>query len=304
MKTKEISCIKTKLPSKAAFTIETDPDFIKLHTLMVVNGKRGGGKSVALANLISEAKRKHYFDRVFLITPTYNSNKTIWDIADIKREDVHEPSTSVIKDVIAACEAEKEEWDKFLAEKEKYKKYNKDIKDRAVCRVHPEELMAYLDLGFLDGKVPEWKYAVEQPPRLAIILDDCLNSDVMAKRTAGLTNLAIRHRHCCDGLGVSMFFLVQSYCALGGVPRVIRENCTHLLLFKINDQKQILKIKEESDLEITDDEFTEMLDTAHSEPYQFLMIDFSSKCPTKKYRKGFNQYLIPPSLENSCKCNK
>jgi len=34
------------------------------------------------------------------------------------------------------------------------------------------------------------------------------------------------------------------------------------------------------------------------------MIDFSAKCPTKKYRKGFNQYLIPPSIEGKCKCKK
>ena len=304
MKTKDINVVKTKLPNKSAFTIQTDPDFIKLHTLMVINGKRGGGKTVALCNLLSEAKRKNYFDRVFVITPTYNSNKTIWDIADISEADVFEPSMTVIKDVLSACEAEKEEWDQFLREKESFKKYNRDIKNRRQCRVNANELMSYLDLGFLDGKIPEWKYTIEQPPRLAIVLDDCLNTDVMARRTAGLTNLAIRHRHICGGLGVSMFFLVQSYCSHGGVPRVIRENTTHLLLFKINDNKQVQKIKEESDLEVSDLEFNEMLNECHSEPYQFLMIDFVSSCPTKKYRKGFNQYLIPASIENNCICKK
>jgi hypothetical protein len=302
MKSKQINLIKTKLPAKSAFQIETDPNFIKMHTLMVLNGKRGGGKTVALCNLLSEAKRKHYLDRVFVITPTYNSNKTIWDIADIPEEDCHEPSITVIKDVLELCEAEKAEWDDYLHQKELYKQFRKDA-NKPVHKINEDNLVNYYQYGFFDTP-PKWKYPVEQMPRLAIVLDDCLNTDVMARRTAGLTNLCIRHRHVLDGAGISIFMLVQSYCAQGGVPRVIRENCTHLVLFKINDQNQIKKIKEESDLEITDEEFDEMLSKCHSEDYQFLMIDFAAKCPTKKYRKGFNEFLIPPTNEGKCKCPK
>lgn len=139
---------------------------------------------------------------------------------------------------------------------------------------------------------------------MGVVLDDCLNSDVMARRTAGLQNACIRHRHFFDGLGLSIFMLVQSYCSQGGVPRVVRENCTHLLLFKINDDKQIKKIKEESDLPITDEEFDEMLHICHNEDYQFLLCDFSAKCPTKMFRKGWNDIMTPKSLEGKCKCGK
>ena len=90
----------------------------------------------------------------------------------------------------------------------------------------------------------------------------------------------------------------------GGVPKNVRENCTHLLIFKTHNENQIKKIKEEADLEITDEEFDEMLNKCHSEDYQFLMIDFAAKCPTKKYRKGFNEFLIPPTNEGKCKCPK
>ena len=58
MKVKKINKFKTKLPSSSAFTIETDPDFPKLHTLCIASGKRGGGKSVAVANLVKSAKIK------------------------------------------------------------------------------------------------------------------------------------------------------------------------------------------------------------------------------------------------------
>ena len=88
MKVRKINKFSTELPKKSAFTIETDLDFPKLHTLCIASGKRGGGKSVAIANLVKKAKEKGYYDRVYLITPTYNSNKQIWDIADIAEEDV------------------------------------------------------------------------------------------------------------------------------------------------------------------------------------------------------------------------
>ena len=105
LKTKKIHKFKTELPKAGAFTIDTDADFPKLHTLCIASGKRGGGKSVAITNFIKSARDKHYYDRVFLITPTYYSNRNIWDIAKIDEEDVYEPTVSVLKDIIQLVEA-------------------------------------------------------------------------------------------------------------------------------------------------------------------------------------------------------
>jgi len=303
MKTKSANIVNIDLPEKQAFQIETAPDFIKLNTLMCINGKRGGGKTLSLCNFLKEAKEKGYADRVLTITPTYNSNKEIWDIAGVEEEDVVEPEAGAIKRIMDMCEAEKKEWDEFLEKKELFKQFKKDSK-KPIQLINDDDMIRYYEFNFWD-EPPKWKYPKEQPPRIHIVLDDCLNSPVMTRPKEGLVNLAIRHRHIMDGVGVSMYFLVQSYCALGGVPRVIRENCTHLLLFKINQEKQIQKIYEEADLDIPDDEFRGMLDFVHQEPYQFLMMDFASKCKTKRFRKGWNDYIIPPSQEHEvCKCDK
>jgi len=80
MDSKKVNIIKIDLPKKSAFTIETEHNFPKLHTLMVISGKRGGGKSVSISNFIKTCKSKHYFDRVYLVSPTYNSNKEIGNI--------------------------------------------------------------------------------------------------------------------------------------------------------------------------------------------------------------------------------
>ena len=68
---------KLKLPSKSSFTISTAEEFPKLHTLCIASGKRGGGKSVAIANFIKMCKDKNYYDKVYLVTPTYYSNKNV-----------------------------------------------------------------------------------------------------------------------------------------------------------------------------------------------------------------------------------
>jgi len=266
----EITNTKNKMdvkpPKKASFTIETDDDFPKLHTLSLVSGKRGGGKSVATANFMRLCKDKQYFQRCWLITPTYASNKEIWNIADIQEEDVLEPTVTALKEVAKLIEAERQEWNLFLQQKALYEKFHKDIKHKAIKSIPSDELMNYFEMGLLDNpemEMPKWKYSLECPPRLALIIDDCLGTDLMAKRTAGLVNTCIKHRHLSDGLGVSIFMLVQSYCAQGGVNRAIRENATNLWLFKINDYNQIKKVKEEADLPVSEKDFEEMCHMCH-----------------------------------------
>ena len=115
------SIIKTKIrnfgitpPEKGAFTIDTPEDIPKMHTMMMVSGKRGGGKSVATANFMRKLRDLKLMDRFFLITPTYNSNRQLWDIAEIDEMDVYEPEINVLKTIIGLVEAEKKEWDLFL----------------------------------------------------------------------------------------------------------------------------------------------------------------------------------------------
>lgn len=305
MELKKINKFKTQLPKASAFTIDTDDDFMKLHTLTIASGKRGGGKSVAIANLVKEAKDKGYFDRVYLITPTYASNKSIWEICDIQPEDVYEPDLGVLRMIKQNVEMEKQEWEDFLTRKEMYKKYKEDIKNTPFDKIKSADILQYLEQGFFDFEFDDkWKYGEERPPRLACIIDDCMGTDLMTKRTAGLTNLCIRHRHIGDGLGISLFMLVQSYCSQDGIPRPIRENTTHLMLFKINDENQIAKVKAECDLPITDEEWESMCKYTHEKPFNYLFIDFSPKCPTKQFRDGMDTYIVPESLKGKCNCPK
>jgi len=309
MERKKLNKFKTILPKKSAFTIQTAPEYPQLNCLGVINGRRGGGKSVATANFLRACKERNYFNRVILISPTYISNKPIWDICDVEEDDVIETSKTSIKEMTKMVEGEKEEWDAFLMEKKLYSQFNKD-KYGSLEQINPHRLLDYYNMGFFEEKMeePVWKYHragyEDVAPRIAVCIDDAVGTDLMACRTAGLTNLAIKSRHIADGLGVSLFILTQTYRSDSSTPRAVRENCTFLCLFKINDVNQIKAIKEEADLPVTDEEFIDLCTECHSEPYQFLFIDFNPKCPAKRFRKGWDTILVPPSLKDKCTCGK
>ena len=289
IKKTHIKNFKIKPPDKGAFTIETPEDIPKMHCMMMVSGKRGGGKSVATANFVRKLKDLALVDRCLLITPTYNSNKQIWDIADIADEDVYEPEINVLQDIIKLVEAEKTEWDLFLLQKEQYKQFKREIRKKPITEIDEELLLEYQEMGFFEG-APEWKYAKEVPPRLFLVIDDCMGTDLMKPR-GRLINFCIKHRHIADGLGISVAMLVQSYCALGGVPRPIRENTTLLLLFKCKDENQRKKIHEEIGADVDLEKFDEMYVYATEEPFSFLLVDFNPKKPEKQFRKQFDEYL-------------
>lgn len=291
--------IDIQMPKTNPYVFDTDDDFIKMPALICVNGKRHSGKTLSVVNYVREMKNRHYCDRCLVITPTYASNKTTWDIAEIDEEDVYEPTKYVLKDIKKFIQDEKEEWDLFLEMKEKYKEYQKMVKKQNL-NVEDEnlikELLNYEELGFFD-EPPKWKYRKEVPPRLTLVIDDCMGTDIMLP-SAGLTKFVIAHRHW-SCIGISVFMLVQSYTAGAGqgLARPIREQTTQLWLFKIAQENQLKKVFEESDLEIDYEKYLELCNQVHSVPYNFLMIDFNAKDPEKKYRNGFKEFIKMENLK-------
>tara|TARA_R110000824_G_scaffold25396_1_gene88512 strand:+ start:163 stop:1083 length:921 start_codon:yes stop_codon:yes gene_type:complete len=302
--TKKIKGMEIEPPKKAAFQIETDPDFMKLHCLCLLSGRRGGGKSVAVANLIRLAKDKGYFDKVWLITPTYYSNKEIWDIAKIKspqdkslrgevddEPEVFEPTRDVLRKMDGLLDKERKLWEEHLTSKKRWKEFEKDMK-RDLGNVDGEKLVDYYERGFMNLQgAPKWKYKHDGPGRCAIVIDDAVGTDLYNKPSSGLTQFCISHRHRAKGVGCSVFMLVQSYCCKEGVPRPIRENCTHLCLFKLKDENQLDKIHKEIGCDMNMEKFDDIFKHATEEPYCFLTVDFCPKEDKKQFRKNFNEYL-------------
>jgi len=297
MKTKQIANFSIKPPKKGAFTIDTPEDIPKLHTLMILSARRGGAKTTTITNYIRKLQELKLIDRVLCITPTYYSNKEMWDSIGLHEEDILEPSATVLKDVIRIVEQERAEWDLYEEKVKKWKMFKKMTENHIpLNRMKPEALVEFMDMGFFDAHAdePQWKYEKAVPPRLFLTIDDSVGTPLYYPK-AGLTDFCLRHRHLGKGLGISVAMLVQSYACVGGIPRPIRENATVLMLGKNNQEGQIEKIYSECiGNECTKDDFLQAFEYATAEPYSFFLIDFSPKSKAQRFRRNFDTYIEIP----------
>jgi len=89
-----------------AFSIKTDENHIKLHTITLACGKRGSGKSYFISNLMNWLK----FDRILLISPTTESNHSQFKRLNINPEDIFDPDDpEIINKVIAIGNKERDD---------------------------------------------------------------------------------------------------------------------------------------------------------------------------------------------------
>ena len=74
----------------------------------------------------------------------------------------------------------------------------------------------------------------------------------------------------CRKLNISLCFLTQSYSS---VPKDIRLNCTHYIIFKLNNNRELqnIAINHSSDIDYKD--FIKIHRNYTKEPFNFLTID-------------------------------
>jgi hypothetical protein len=285
MKTKLVRGMDIQLVHKSGYAPETPEHIPKLHTLMILNGRRNAGKTTAITNYLHILKQNKLVDRILVITPTYDSNRKNWEALGVSREDVIQPTKDSIQKVLGIIKSESDDWDSY---KEKKAKWDKIVNSETPFHLMPP---AYVQMLVENGGMePQWKYEQERPPILFLVLDDCLGWEIYLP-SAGLTKFVQSHRHH-HRIGISVAMLVQTYCTKeAGVARPIRENTTMLCLWKIKDQNQLKAIHNEIGNDVSLEKFDEMLEYATSKPFGFLTIDFCPKKPEYGFRANFNEYL-------------
>ena len=297
MKTTKVKGLDIIPPKNESGLYTTDTFMPKMHQVCIAVGKRASGKSTAIINLIERMK----FDYCIAVSPTMNSNKELMDRLKIEHtfEDVDDPSViDKIKDIVIK---EAEDLERY---NEELKRYNKLMKDLREGKYLDDDLLLkfFSDEGHFEK--PTHRFNGEKP-RIAVIFDDMLGSGIYSKPRK-LNGLSTYSRHVGslkDGgaIGVSLFFMIQSYKAqTGGLNRVIRNQCTSLIIFKTKDKKEMEDIAESCCGEVDDLTFNKVYDTAIKEPYDFLFIDFHKKKEHPScFRRRFDEFIIPAELEKN-----
>ena len=309
MFTKKVNSYDSNIENPVSNEYPTKENSFKQPCLHFIVGQRTSGKSYLTSKMLAQTHKDKTFDRIYIITPSFNSNKSYFG-KYIKEDDVFEPTKDSISKVIASVEADRDDWELYLKKVKDYKKFKLEINDKKI-HISDDDVITYMEHGFFDKKKPEWKYKTIEPPKSLLIMDDVLGSPAILQ-SSGLTRIATLNRHMApleenhsnrSACGLAVIILCQSYKMQSGISRVLRENVSLLTLFKNKQPKQIEAIKEELANVVDIDCFDEAYETSTAEKHGSLTIDFAPKTPCKTFRKNLNEFIIFDKL-GGCNCKK
>jgi len=283
-------------PSQESGLYETDTNCPKMHTVTLVVGKRNSGKTVATINLIEKMK----YDYVIAVSPTMNSNKEIMERLNIEFVFEDADDTTIIDSIKKIVEDEAKDLDRYKHQLKEYNALMKNIRNGNV--LDDNHLLTYFaDNAFLKPQ-HRWK---GKKPRIAVLFDDMLGSMLYSKPRK-LNSLATYSRHLGQlseggSIGVSLFFLIQSFkCQVGGLNKVIRNQCTNMLLFKTKDEQEMADIASSVSGEISKEQFEDVYNYAMNDPdpYPFLFVDLHKKSDhPSMFRIRFDKFIIIPEVD-------
>ena len=136
-------------------------------------------------------------------------------------------------------------------------------------------------------------YNKKRRKEVFIIFDDMI-SHVMSDKKAQkiLKDLFIR----CRKLNISLCFLIQPYFS---VPKDVRLNCTHYILFKLNNKRELQNIAINHSADIDYEDFIKIYIICTRKPFNFFIIDTKNNKFIKHFDQSFIKYDCKRSVKDS-----
>tara|TARA_R110000851_G_scaffold134589_2_gene269908 strand:+ start:743 stop:1693 length:951 start_codon:yes stop_codon:yes gene_type:complete len=272
-------------------------------------GLRHSGKTWVCSKIINQAQKTNVYDRIYLITPTFLSNKSYFG-KHIQEEDVFEPTRDSIKQVIECVEQDRDDFEHYLQELKDYNDFMTKIKSKKNL-FSDEDIFKFDSLGWLDNSPdkPQWKYKKVRAPQSLVILDDILGSQVV--HSPYFTKVATLNRHIAGlkepygertACGLGVIFNSQTYSMAQGISRTLRQNLTNMIIFKNKQQKQMDKMVDELAGSVDEVKFMEAYNYAIKDKHDSLLITFKPHCPTHTFKRNLNELIIFDEDKKECKC--
>jgi len=294
LSTKSVKGLQITPPKETSGAYETAPDMPKMHCVTVIVGKRAAGKSVAAINLIE----KMGYDYTIAVSPTMNSNKELMSRLNIEHVFDDPDDATTIDKIKEIVNGEARDLERYKYEMKEYNKLMKDIREGQ--NIGDDLMLKFFDNDFVKPK-HRWN---GKKPRIAVLFDDMLGS-MMYSKPRKINALSTYSRHLGQleeggSIGVSLFFLIQSFkCQTGGLNRVIRNQCTQLIVFKTKDNKELDDIADSCGGEISKDKFIQVYDyaieTGGDHPFLFIDLHKKPNHPSM-FRVNFDKFIIVDEL--------
>lgn len=304
MKTKKLRNMGIELqkePPKISVPDELPP----LPGLFGFFGVRGSGKTTAAQSLLRKYKAAGLMHRLFLITPTYESNRFLFDGLLQDTGDVFESTTQAsLDEVINRVHAEAEEWRIYKSNKKLWHEFQLQKKEYVRGKrkeIDPELVGEVMQAGLGDlDTFPDYKYGDCDHPCMWLVLDDIQSSSLLNQSTkvpGNLANLCIKHRHIAGRFGVNIIMCFQNWkMQVGALSRALRANLTACALFGYRDKKIVDSIYEEVSQEVSLEVFQQCYDYAtQPNKWDFLFVEFGSDV---RLRKNLDELIIFSGQDN------
>lgn len=246
-------------------------------------GKRGQGKTVTATRLL------HYYthnnpevfqkELVFVISPTAESQQHLWDHIGVLEDNIFAVATpseikQIVDSIIEILKSKKEKYD----EDQEYIEAYKVLVNGGTLTARQEFLLIQRDCQPLEHPEP-W-------PRPILLMDDLSHLKVLDQKW--FISLCLRHRHVAGGVSLSILMLVQSL--RGGVARVIRQNCSLIILYSTHDQTAKEDLYAECSHLLDKEEFMALFEHATDERHDFLSVDLSQDDKNRVFSRSFEHW--------------
>ena len=120
--------------------------------LWYISAVRNSGKSYLASRFLSQAHKDKTFDKVYMITPSFASNRAYFG-KYVHLDDVYEPNRDSINAVIARVERDRDEWEDYQQKLQLYHQFIRKTKESKL--MSDEDLLYYYD--FMEK--PVYKYS-------------------------------------------------------------------------------------------------------------------------------------------------
>jgi hypothetical protein len=273
LKNEKVKCQALEAP-------EVPDGLFKLHSLMAFIGCRGSGKTNAAVLLARRYIDDGVFNRIFIISPTYESNPQ-FETLEPAEEDVYSSIDNAVSDLNEILDKVRNDAEDHQR-REKYKEAYAKWKRRKATF----EEIALLEANDF-AKPPN----IPKPCPLLIIDDMSQTPLYQPSQKNGFINLCLRHRHL-HKVGITIFMLVQNFKM--GIPKCLRQNVQQYFIWPTHDYSQLEAMYEEFANLCTWEQFMEVYREATKEPHSFLTIDLNPINPEERFRRNFDTALVVP----------
>ena len=289
-------------------------------------GIRASGKSYTVSTYLrwsqtvkKGVRSRPLYDEVFIISPSYKSNRDYWSDV-IKEENWVLPEMCCVEHVIEKCEEEARKWDDYQRELKAYHEIVRKMQSNT--ELSEDELMVAMAQGLLNAEdwlakrvppPPVWERHVEneedRPAQMCLVIDDCLGQNALLNST-GLMRLACLNRHVApfeepwtskrtgktrSAIGLSLVYLTQTYrCQGPGPSRTLRENLTCASVWRNRQPKMLQSIVEELGSIVGQRRFALAYNEAVKEPHGCVTVEFKPNNPDLQFRRGLKEAIIVP----------